>query len=93
MPNRRFRGADAARFPAPPPPGIYQMAGTMQGQECWIAYDEVGECCIARGVGAYQELELWLRDRGVHLPSSAPLLFLAWLRRDAFSDLTQRGLR
>lgn len=59
-----------------PDPGIYQIAGTMDGQECWIAYDDHGQCWIERGDGAYGRLETWLRAQGVMLDSSRPALFL-----------------
>lgn len=63
--------------PKPPPPGIYQLAGTMEGEECWIAYDNDGECSVEKGTGAYQTLEMWLTDHGVDVSGSRPLLFLA----------------
>lgn len=64
------------RRPSPPEPGIYQLAGTMEGQECWIAYDDHGNCWIERGEGSYGRLETWLRAQGVKLDSSRPALFL-----------------
>lgn len=60
----------------PPAPGIYELAGTMDGDECWIAYDRDGECKVEHGVGAYHALETWLRTRGVVIAASAPLLSL-----------------
>lgn len=66
------------RPPLPTPEaGIYQLAGTMDGQECWIAYDDEGECWLERGEGAYGRLEMWLSSHGVKLDSSRPALFLA----------------
>lgn len=59
-----------------PEAGIYQIAGTHLGEESWIAYDREGEHEIRHGAGAFQQLELWLRDRGVNLDASRPLLFL-----------------
>ena len=73
---RMKKNRPAAPRPEPPEAGIYQIAGTMDGQECWIAYDHEGECSVAKGVGAYHELEGWLRNRGVRLASSRPALFI-----------------
>lgn len=67
----------ARKTPAAPEPGIYQLAGHCAGQEAWIAYDATGEFEIRVGEGAYGHLELWLRERGVKLPVSRPVLFLA----------------
>lgn len=56
-------------------PGIYDLGGTIEGEEALIAYDRNGECRVAHGVGAYHELESWLQARGVEV-DSRPALFL-----------------
>lgn len=65
-----------SRRPAPPPAGIYELAGTIEGKECWIAYDDRGECKVLSGDGAYQQLEQWLSDHGIDPDSPRPALFL-----------------
>lgn len=72
----------AKRRPAPPPPGIYDIGGTIEGRGCLIAYDDVGEFTILTVANPDDdtferiELERWLLDRGVILPRQMPALYL-----------------
>lgn len=73
----------AKRRPQPPPPGIYEIGGTIEGRGCLIAYDDDGEFTILTVMNPDDdtferiELERWLHDRGVRLPRALPGLYLA----------------
>jgi hypothetical protein len=64
------------RPPPPPEAGIYELGARWEGQECWVAHDGEGNCCIERGDGAVGRLESWLDAHGVKVPASRPALFL-----------------
>lgn len=68
------------RRPPLPPAGIYELAGTLHGLPCFIAFDHEGEFtlrAIERGTSGQEEkrqLVAWLNERGVTLlPSRADL--------------------
>lgn len=85
MPNRSKTNLRSGRVPrvTAPRAGIYEMAGTLHGCDCLIAFDDDGEFTLRTiepgtdGEAERRQLTDWLIEHGVCPEFTGPTLLLA----------------